>query len=135
MTKKYFNQLFNNLGYIMPCVFCRESYKQFYKELPIDDFLSGRVELMYWLYLMKDKVNNKLIAQEKKCYNDEKKKLKCKYKEHKISKDEYYSLVKKFKKNTFKTIPTPPFKDVLDKYEKLRAICHAKTKSCSIKKK
>ena len=60
-----------SLGYTMPCIYCRESFKKFCKELPIESSLSGRIELMRWLYDLRNKVNEKLIAQEKKCYNDE----------------------------------------------------------------
>jgi hypothetical protein len=128
--KKHFEQLFLNLAYVMPCIFCRESYKLFYKELPIKPFLKGRIELMFWLYLIKDKVNQKLINQEKKCYNDEKKRLKKQFKKGIINQEQYYKKIQNFKKNTFVTLPSPPFKQVLDKYENLRAKCYAKAQKC-----
>lgn len=133
--KKHFQQLFENMSYIMPCIFCRESYKLFYKELPIKPFLTGRIELMFWLYLIRDKVNQKLIKQEQKCYNDEKKKLKKEYKKDLITKQEYYLKIKDFKNETFITLPSPPFKDILDKYESIRANCYTKAKKCSLKHK
>jgi hypothetical protein len=133
--KKHFEQLFSNLAYVMPCIFCRESYKLFYKELPIKPFLKGRIELMFWLYLIRDKVNQKLIKQEQKCYNDEKKKLKKQFKKGLINEEEYYSQVKDFKNNSFVTLQSPPFKEVLDKYENIRAKCYAKAKKCSLDEK
>lgn len=132
--KKHFEYLFQSMAYIMPCVFCRESYKLFYKELPIKPFLTGRIELMFWLYLVRDKVNQKLIKQEKKCYNDEKKNLKKKYKNGNITEEEYYARIKEFKKDTFITSPSPPFKEILDKYESIRANCYKKAKKCSLMK-
>ena len=63
-TKKHFKNMFESLGYTMPCIFCRDSFKVFYKELPIDNFLSNRIDLMKWLYLIRNKVNEKLIQQE-----------------------------------------------------------------------
>jgi hypothetical protein len=119
----------------MPCIYCRESFKGFLKELPIEPYLVGRIELMYWLYQMKDKVNNKLLRQESKCYTDEKKRLKALFYTNQISEDEYYKKVSEFKRETFQTIPTPPFKEVLDKYESLRAVCSAKAKTCALPKK
>jgi hypothetical protein len=133
--KKHFKQLFENMGYIMPCIFCRESYKSFFKELPIKPFLTGRMELMFWLYQMRDKVNKKLIKQENKCYNDEKKKLKKQYKNGLITEDEYYQKVNNFKKDMFITLQSPPFVEVLDKYESIRANCYAKAKKCTLQKK
>lgn len=132
--KKHFKQLFTTLQYTMPCIFCRNSYKIFFKELPIDKFLTGRIELMYWLYLVKDKVNKKLINQEKECYNNEKKLLKMKFHENKISKEEYYSTVIEFKNKTFKTKPSPPFMEILEQFEKMRAVCSPKLKTCALPK-
>ena len=129
---KNYKNLMCSLNVIMPCIFCRISFTQFFKELPIDNYLVGRIELFYWIYLMKDKVNKKLIKQEKKCYNNEKKRLKNMYYNKKISYHEYYLKVKEFKINTFLTIPTPPFEQVLHKYEKYRAVCDNKAKKCSI---
>lgn len=121
-TKKAFINTFCNLKYTLPCSFCRISYKQFYKELPIRPFTGGRIDLMYWLYLMKDKVNEKLIEQEKEYINNVKKK----YINKKITKKEYNTLTK----NCFRTVPSPPFIDVLNKYEKLRAKCSKALKKC-----
>jgi hypothetical protein len=135
LLQKEFETLLLNLKNILPCIFCRNSLKIFIKELPVQPYLIGRIQLMYWLYLIKDKVNTKLINQEKKCYNNEKKKLKLQYNNNQISKDKYYSLLAKFKKSNFITIPSPPFKDILDKYEKNRAVCSKKSLSCVLAKK
>lgn len=130
--KKAFKDMLSNLSITMPCIFCRESFKIFITELPIEKYLIGRIELMYWLYLMKDKVNKKLKCQENICYNDEKKALKTLYYTHQISEIEYYSRVKKSKEKIFLTKDTPLFKDVLDTYENLRAICSKKAKTCAL---
>jgi len=135
LIKKHFEQMFSNLAYTMPCIFCRESYKIFYNELPIQPFLKGRIELMFWLYLIRDKVNQKLIKQEKICYKDEKKKLKKQYKNGIIDKSQYYDSINTFKENLFITQPSPSFKEVLDKYENIRANCYNKAKKCTLKQK
>jgi hypothetical protein len=132
--KKTFKEFLNGLQVILPCIFCRNSLNVFIKELPIEPYLVGRIELMYWMYLIKDKVNKKLICQEKQCYKDEKIKLKKMYRDKMISENEYYDKIKEFKKNTFVTTPTPPFKEVLDKYEKSRAICSKKALTCVLPK-
>jgi hypothetical protein len=128
--KRAFKEFLSNLQNILPCVFCRNSLDIFIKELPIEPYLIGRIELMYWLYLIKDKVNMKLICQEKQCYKDEKIKLKKMYHDKEISEKEYYDKIKNFKENTYITVPTPSFKEVLDKYEKSRAICSKKALTC-----
>ena len=134
-VKKSFKSLLTSLDIIMPCIFCRNSFKLFLKELPIEKYLVGRLELMYWLYLMKDKVNQKLLAQEKQCFEDEKNKLKQLHKSGKINKDEYNVRLGKFKNNEFSTKPTPPFIEVLDKYESIRATCSKRAQSCVLAKK
>jgi hypothetical protein len=129
-VKRNFKSWLTSLDTIMPCIFCRNSFKIFLKELPIEKYLVGRIELMYWLYLMKDKVNKKLLAQEKKCYDDEKKRLKSLYKRGTLTKDEYYTNIDKFKNGSFITQPTPPFEQILDKYEMIRATCSKRAQAC-----
>jgi hypothetical protein len=135
IIKNSFKNMFTGLQIVMPCIYCRDSFKKFLLDLPIEPYLIGRIELMYWLYLMKDKVNNKLIGQERKCYTDEKRKLKALFYTGGITEDEYYKRIKAFKKETFHTITSPPFKEVLDQYESLRAICSDKAKTCALPKK
>lgn len=100
--KRYYKTFFTNIGNVLPCKYCRRSYKKFLKELPIDKFLDSRQKLMYWLYKIKDKVNKKLLKQEKEGFSSGK----------------------------FKTTPSPPFKKVCAHYEQFRAHCSDKTKSC-----
>ena len=55
-----YKQFFYYLGKVFPCRYCRDSYDKFFKELPIDNYLSNRRDLCLWLYLMHNKVNDKL---------------------------------------------------------------------------
>lgn len=130
-----FKNMLTSLSTIMPCIFCRNSFKIFLEELPIEPYLIGRIELMYWLYLMKDKVNNKLIKSEHVCYNKEKAELKALYYNKRITEIEYYTRVKQFHDENFTTIPTCSFQEVLDKYEAQRAQCDPRAKKCSLPKK
>lgn len=132
LIRKNFKILMCSLSIIMPCIYCRKSFEQFIKELPIDNYLIGRIELMYWLYLIKDKINTKLICQEKEAYIERKKSLKALYYNKRISENEYYEKIKKCKKESFKTTPTPDFKQILDEYEKVRASCSNKSKTCAL---
>ena len=62
LKMKKFKNHFNNISYILPCKFCSEFTRDvLMKELPIN--YSGRIELMYSLYLWKDRVNKKLMDQ------------------------------------------------------------------------
>ena len=62
--KKYTKQLFENLQHTLPCKYCRESFKVFLKELPIDASLGSRKQIVSWLYDIHNKVNDKLRRQE-----------------------------------------------------------------------
>jgi hypothetical protein len=138
VIKKHFKNMLLSLGYTMPCIFCRESFKKFCLELPIENFLGSRIDLMKWLYNIRDKVNKKLIAQEKKCYNNEKLRLKKMYYSRpptKQRKEMYYKKLEEFKQNTLITQSSPPFKEVLEKYESIRAVCSKQSKTCSLPKK
>ena len=64
MRKRKIKEFFNNLGYILPCRYCRESYLNFIKETPIDDHLNTRVDLAKWFYDIHNKVNYKLGVPE-----------------------------------------------------------------------
>jgi hypothetical protein len=129
--KKEFKNLFNGLVYILPCIFCKDSYKIFIKEIPIDGYLSGRIELFNWLYKLKDKVNKKLIKQEMDCFKSENDKLLAKLKDKKINKIQYKCLYDKMKKDILITKKSPPFIEVLNYYETFRAGCSKKFKKCA----
>tara|TARA_B100001057_G_C22820874_1_gene939344 strand:+ start:113 stop:802 length:690 start_codon:yes stop_codon:yes gene_type:complete len=53
-------KFFYYLGKVLPCKYCRDSYMEFFKELPIVNSLNSREELTKWLYDMHNKVNHKL---------------------------------------------------------------------------
>lgn len=129
--KKHFKNMLKGLKYTLPCIFCRESYAKFWKELPIEQYLSGRVELMYWLYLIKDKVNNKLIQQEQEAYEEKLNKIKFLYRIGKISRNEFVFNQEHLQKVSFCTKPSPPFIEVLKFYESRRAGCSRKAKTCN----
>jgi hypothetical protein len=128
--KKEFKNLFISLSYVMPCIYCRESYKEFIKEMPIDSHLSGRIKLFFWLYKLKDKVNKKLIKQENECFKKEHAKLLLKYNEKKINKVQYKCLYEKLETDIYYTTPTPTFNEVLNHFEQYRAGCDNKSKTC-----
>lgn len=97
---KKHKEFFEIFQHTLPCKYCRRSYKIFLKELPLKNYLQSRQRLMYWLYLVKDKVNKKLLKQEQE------------------------------NPGKFKTKKSPPFEKVCSFYEKIRASCSDKTKTC-----
>ena len=55
-----YKHFFKSLGDILPCKYCRSSYKVFCKKLRIKHFLSDKMGLTYWLYCIHKLVNLKL---------------------------------------------------------------------------
>lgn len=117
-----FYHTLTGLQYTLPCKFCRKSFSDFMKELNIKEFMDSRISMMLWLYLMKDKVNMKLLNQEREYLET----LSTSYKKGKISKAQYL----REKKLCFNTVPSPPFEEILKYYIKYRATCSAKIKKC-----
>jgi hypothetical protein len=62
-NKKKYYQFFKSVGEMLPCKYCRISYKQYFKELDINQYLNSKTRLAKWLYLLHNKVNDKLRQQ------------------------------------------------------------------------
>lgn len=119
--KKEFINLFSSLRYTLPCATCQESYKIYWKEIPIEEYLSGRISLMNWLYKVRDKVNKKLICQENELFRLEKNKINNIYKIKDITKEKYDKIIKKLKEKICITQKSVSFLTVLNYYESKRA--------------
>jgi hypothetical protein len=119
--KNEFKKLFSSLQYTLPCCVCQVSYRNYWLELPIDDYLSGRIKLMEWLYKIKDKVNKKLIAQETEKFKAEKIRINNIYKKKDITRANYDKLIDKLKDKILYTQKSPSFQSVLNYYESKRA--------------
>ena len=55
--------MFDFLGPNLPCSICKDSFTFFYKYIPIDDFITDRYGVVYWLYYLHTLVNHKLNKQ------------------------------------------------------------------------
>ncbi len=63
-TRKVYTDFFTNTGGVLPCRFCRDSYKLFIKEIPISDYIHSRESIFEWLFIIHNKVNKKLGIKE-----------------------------------------------------------------------
>lgn len=61
--KMLYSQFFETIMYVLPCIYCRNSFQEYFDQLPIEHYLANNLELSYWLYLMHNKVNDKLRKQ------------------------------------------------------------------------
>jgi len=65
-TAERYRTVFANMGHVLPCKFCRNSYNQYIKELPMTtDVLASRDALTHWLWDIHNKVNAKLGTKGK----------------------------------------------------------------------
>jgi len=65
--KKYYISFFKDIGNVLPCRYCRESYQQFIKEGSTKltkTVMKNRQTLSKWLYDIHNKVNKKLEVKE-----------------------------------------------------------------------
>lgn len=61
--KKQYKDYFTNVGYVLPCKFCRDSYQKFIQSPPTeltDECMLNRDNLVKWFIRIHDAVNNKL---------------------------------------------------------------------------
>lgn len=61
--KKNYKNYFVTLQYVLPCVYCRKSYSMFITTDPTkltDDVFASRQTLTHWMYLLHERVNEKL---------------------------------------------------------------------------
>lgn len=59
-NKHDYKIFFESISATLPCFFCRQSYQEYIKELPVEPFLESRQAFSWWLYLIHDKVQKKL---------------------------------------------------------------------------
>lgn len=121
--KQIYLDYFNILGNILPCYFCRTYYEKCKKVLPLEEYINDETieyPVMYWLYLLKDLVNQKLIRQENECFYKECAKIDD---DNTISNRAKSYRKTKLKSKIFYTQPSPPFERVLMYYTSLISSC------------
>lgn len=61
--KQQYGIFYNNLKYVLPCKYCRISFSNFMEEIPVEDYIHSKRKLTKWIYLIHNKVNDKLREQ------------------------------------------------------------------------
>jgi hypothetical protein len=61
--RQLFKEFYTVLKDVLPCIYCRNSYKDFLAQVPIDGYLDGSQSLLQWTYLIHNLVNKKLRDQ------------------------------------------------------------------------
>ena len=63
LDKEMYKLFFESVEYVLPCIYCRNSFHQYIRELPIDSSLENNKKLSKWMYEIHNKVNQKLLSQ------------------------------------------------------------------------
>jgi hypothetical protein len=60
-----YRRFYKSFGDTLPCNLCRDSFKIFLKEIPLTNkVLSGRKELVFWVFKIHNRVNEKLSCKQ-----------------------------------------------------------------------
>ena len=65
----HYKSFFSTIGFVLPCLTCARSYRLFLRQHPLKNFLASKKSLMYWVYLMHNRVNRKLKKRGKISWN------------------------------------------------------------------
>ena len=71
--KKYYKQFFESLCHVLPCSYCRVSCEYFISTEPTkltDEVLTNRETITKWLYLLHERVNQKLGVEYNVTYDE-----------------------------------------------------------------
>ena len=68
--KNRYKNFFKNVGEMLPCKYCRDSYKIYYKHVPIKHFIDSREGVTYWLYYIHNLVNDKVFKKNHTDFED-----------------------------------------------------------------
>jgi len=82
---KHYKTFFKSIQYVLPCIYCRRSYKKYITEHPFPKELTQK-ELTRWLYIIHNCVNDKLRKQEYAIESDSSLKEVDKYYENYVKK-------------------------------------------------
>ena len=61
--KEIYKTFFGCIKYVLPCIYCRNSFTEYTEKLSIDNYLNSNETLSKWLYLIHNMVNDKLRSQ------------------------------------------------------------------------
>ena len=128
---KHYKTFFNSLQYILPCGFCRESYKIYYKKLNIERYMRSpkKWSMIRFIYDLKECVNRKLRAQEAALFEERQQKLTPAQRQDK-------TCIARLRKRVFTTKPTPAYDVYLKRVLRMRPkVCSNKIGSCITNRK
>jgi hypothetical protein len=95
--KRHYHDFFLSLQNVLPCLKCREHYKQHLQEFPVSSHLDNKESLVKWCFILHNKVNQSL-GKEEFTYDEFKDKYKKIYSPTILQKVINNENIKKYKK-------------------------------------
>ncbi len=108
--------LFMSLKNTIPCKMCRDSYRGYIRQIPIDNYLGSKEKLSFWLYKIHNRVNAKLRKLEHEQYILSLQKVEEYARVHRISPAQLQSIKASLKAHIMITGPDPSFEYVRRMY-------------------
>ena len=56
-TRRHYAHFFNEVGRVLPCRYCRDSYLEYIRDLPVERHLYNRDSLVKWLSVYKELID------------------------------------------------------------------------------
>ena len=114
--KNRVRKLFNDLTRNIPCSACRQSYKKFLSESPIEPHLHSRESLSLWLYKIHNRVNAKLRNEERIEFNRAMQQLDEYSRLHRVSPEKFRQMKDAMRRKIMMTGSDPSFEKVKRMY-------------------
>lgn len=127
---KQYKDFFQNLGKVLPCKWCRQSYEHFFTLLDIDRYMKmPSCGLIRFYYDMRELINRKLESQEEKALHEEFRNL---TQQMSPNDPDFWKIFRMKAQNICYTKPAPPFEKVVEDLYKFRASCSTHMKTCRL---
>ena len=130
---KQYVHFLKSFGEVLPCFYCRESYKNFFNALDIQKYLDmPSCGLIKYVYDLKNLVNTKLKIQEQKALQSEYETLVNTYGSETSARSspEFWKELRTKVHDICYTKEAPPYEQVVERLQRHRAACSKELKSC-----
>jgi hypothetical protein len=123
---QYF-RFFESIGDVLPCRFCRDSYREFFDELDMTRYFGKPSGIVCFVHDIKNLVNEKLISQEMEKALEAYENLRVS--EVQMTPEEIGLALRDISK-IFYTKDPPELKDLIAELQSHRVQCSAKSQTC-----
>jgi hypothetical protein len=128
LKDKQYENFFRSIGDVLPCRYCRLSYKEFFEALGFKRYTQlPSCGIVRFVYDMKNMVNNKLWTQEEKALRNEYDQLRL---QTSPEAPEFWKSMREKAQKICYTKSPPAFENLVKELYQHRATCSAHMKTC-----